>query len=264
MGVKENWWRLNYHAVRLAAVPVVKRILRVKVIHKGELPNIRPLFIAPVHRTSVDMYVIANGIGEFISYVSTDAFGHSKLVNFVQRQATRSLGSVIWQESGIANTRQRAVVLAHDVEDKLDRRLIVAAFTQGEFQFDAVDSVEEGLIGLLRRYEARHLRDKGHELKIPIVPVGIEYQHGQKGLALSRSFRWMTRHIPYFPNWAVPAFGSTIIVRFGEPHYFDGRGAKVMTHIVMRDAAELSNIPFNVDPAPVPSTDSTVAGDKSS
>ena len=201
------------------------------------------------------MYVIANGIGEFISYVSTDAFGHSKFVNFVQRQATRSLGSVIWQESGIANTRQRAVVLAHDVEDKLDRRLIVAAFTQGEFQFDAVESVEEGLIGLLRRYEARHLRDKGHELKIPIVPIGIEYQYGKKGLALSRSFGWMIRHIPFFPNWAVPAFGSKIIVRFGEPHYFDGRGAKVLTHIVMREAAKLSNIPFSVESAPAASPD---------
>jgi hypothetical protein len=255
MGVKENWWRLNYHTVRLVAVPVVKKLLRVKVVHEGELPNIRPLFIAPVHRTSVDMYVIANGIGEFISYVSTDAFGHSKLVNFLQRQATRFLGSVIWQESGIANTRQRAVVLAQDVEDKLDRRLIVAAFTQGEFQYDAVDSVEEGLIGLLRRYEARHLRDKGHELKIPIVPVGIEYQYGKKGLVLSRFFGWMIRHVPYFPNWAIPAFGSKIVVKFGEPQYFDGRGAKVLTHIVMREAARLSNIPFNVESVPTASPD---------
>ena len=250
MGVKENWWRLNYHAVRLVAVPIVKKLLRVEVIHEGELPNIRPLFLAPVHRTSVDMYVIANGVGEFISYVSTDAFGHNKFVNFMQRQATRSLGSVIWQESGIANTRQRAVALAHDVEDKLDRRLIVAAFTQGEFQYDSVDSVAEGLIGLLLRYEARHLRDKGHELKIPIVPIGIEYRHGKKGLALSRSCGWMIRHLPYFPNWAVPAFGSKIIVRFGDPHYFDGRGARVVTHIVMRDAAHLSNVPFNVEATP--------------
>lgn len=255
MGVKENWWRLNYHGVRLVAIPVVKRLLRIKVLHEGDLPNIRPLFVAPVHRTSLDMYVVSSEIGEFISYVSTDAFGHSKFVNLVQRQATRSLGSIIWQESGIANARQRAVVLAKDVEDKLDRRLIVAAFTQGEFQYDAVNSVEEGLIGLLRRYEARHLRDKGHELKIPIVPVGIEYRHGKRGLVLSRSFGWMSRHVPFFPNWAIPAFGTQIIVRFGEPQYFDGRGAKVMTHIVMREAAKLSNIPFNVEVTTAPAPD---------
>lgn len=244
MGIKENWWRLNYHLLRLAAVPVAKRVLRLKINVENEIPITRPIFLAPLHRTSADMYVIANVAREFICYVSTDDFGHNRPVNFVQKQLTRSLGSVVWQERGTANTRRRAVTLARDVEDRLDRRLIVAAFTQGEYQPYAVESVEHSLIGLLRRYENRTLRDKGHDLRIPIVPVGIEYCHDGRGLELSGFVQWLSKRIPFFPNWTVPAVGSKITVRFGEPRYFEGRTPEEMTDLVMRDAARLGDVPY--------------------
>jgi len=121
----------------------------------------------------------------------------------------------------------------------------VAAFTQGEYQPYSVESVEDSLIGLLRRYEARHQREKGHELRIPIVPVGIEYSHDGRGLEMASFVTWLTNHIPFFPKWTLPAVGSKIIVRFGEPHYFDGRSAAALTDLVMREAAELSKIPYN-------------------
>lgn len=246
MGIKENWWRFNYHTVRLAAIPTAKQMMRISLRSEGEIPNIRPVFLAPVHRTSVDIYAMARVTGEFISFVSTDSFGHSRIINYVQRHSTKALGSVIWQKNGIVNARHRAVALAHDVEDRLDRRLIVAAFTQGEFQPHSVESVEEGLIGLLRRYEIRHEKEKGHELRIPIVPVGIEYEKNRNGFEQSGAMRWMSRHVGQFPNWTVPAIGSKVVVRFGQPHYFDGRSACQLTDIVMREAASLSDIPYNV------------------
>lgn len=246
MGVKENWWRFNYHLVRLTLIPVARRVLRSKVSYENEVPVTRPVFLAPLHRTSVDVYAIGYVTSEFISYVSTDDFGHNRVVNFFQECLTKAMGSVIWQETGTTNPRRRAVALARDVEDRLDRRLIVAAFTQGEYQPDSVDSVEDSLIGLLRRYEARHEREKGHVLRIPIVPVGIEYSKDGHGLERSKGFDWISRHCPFLPKWVVPSFGSHVTVRFGEPLYFDGRTAEEITEIVMREAARLGKVPYNV------------------
>ena len=246
VGIKENWWRLNYHFIRLGAVPPARLAFRYKVRSEGEIPNTRPVFLAPVHRTSIDIYALAYLSREFISFVSTDSYGHSRVVNYLQRQSTKAMGSVIWQKTGIANVRNRAVALAHDVDDRLDRRLIVAAFTQGQYQPDSVESVEDGLIGLLRRYEVRHLKLKGHELRIPIVPVGIEYNANGNGLRLSKFSGWLESNLPKFPGWSVPAAKSEIVVRFGEPLYFDGRSPRELTETVMREAACLSNIPYNV------------------
>ena len=246
MGIKENWWRLNYHTVRLAGIPAAKLVLRINLSSEGEIPNTRPVFLAPVHRTSVDTYVMVRVAREFISFVSTDSFGHGRVVNYLQRHSTRAMGSIIWQKNGIPNARHRAVALAHDVEDKLDRRLIVAAFTQGEFQPHSVESVEDGLIGLLRRYETRYEKEKGHELRIPVVPVGIEYEKNSNGFEQAGALQWISRHVPQFPDWTVPAFGSKVVVRFGEAQYFDERSPRQLTEAVMREAANLSNIPYNI------------------
>ncbi len=200
--------------------------------------------LAPVHRTSADVFALAEASEELISFVSTDSFGHNGVINFVQRKMTAAIGTVIWHESGIDNPRKRAVVLAKDVEDRLDRRLITAAFTQGEYQYDSVESIEEGLIGLLKRYETRHLKQKGHELRIPIVPVGIEYNRKGKGLEQSAVGKWVSKWIPFTPNWTIPAFRTRITVRFGTAHYFEGQTARELAVEVMREAAELSGIPY--------------------
>ncbi len=203
--------------------------------------------LAPVHRTSADVFALAHVSGEFLSFVSTDSFGHNGVINFIQKNATAAMGTVIWHEEGIHNPRKRAIVLAKDVEDRLDRRLITAAFTQGEYQYDSVKSIEEGLIGLLKRYETRHLKQKGHELKIPVVPVGIEYDRKGKGLEQSAVGKWITRWIPFTPNWTIPALRTKIIVRFGTPQYFENQTPRELTESVMKEAARLSNIPYEVD-----------------
>ena len=244
MGIKENWWRFNYHAIRLSFIPVAKRALLLKSSVEGEIPNIRPIMLAPVHRTSADVFALAESSSEFISFVSTDSFGHNGVINFIQKQMTTAIGTVVWHEAGIDNPRKRAVVLAKDVEDRLDRRLITAAFTQGEYQFDSVESIEEGLIGLLKRYETRHLKQKGHELKIPIVPVGIEYNRKGDGLEQSAVGRWLSKWIPFTPNWTIPAFRTRITVRYGSPHYFEGQTVRELAEEVMKEAAELSRIPY--------------------
>ena len=136
MGVKENWWRFNYHVIRLGFIPVTKRALLLSSRVEGEIPYIRPILLAPVHRTSADVFALAHVSGELISFVSTDSFGHNGVINFIQKNATAAMGTVIWHEEGIHNPRKRAIVLAKDVEDRLDRRLITAAFTQGEYQYD--------------------------------------------------------------------------------------------------------------------------------
>ena len=247
MGVKENWWRFNYHVIRLGFIPVTKRALLLSSRVEGEIPNIRPILLAPVHRTSADVFALAHVSGELISFVSTDSFGHNGVINFIQKNATAAMGTVIWHEEGIGNPRKRAIVLAKDVEDRLDRRLITAAFTQGEYQYDSVKSIEEGLIGLLKRYETRHLKQKGHELKIPVVPVGIEYDRKGKGLEQSAVGKWITRWIPFTPNWTIPALRTKIIVRFGTPQYFENQTPRELTESVMKEAARLSNIPYEVD-----------------
>ena len=247
MGVKENWWRFNYHVIRLGFIPVTKRALLLSSRVEGEIPNIRPILLAPVHRTSADVFALAHVSGELISFVSTDSFGHNGVINFIQKNATAAMGTVIWHEEGIHNPRKRAIVLAKDVEDRLDRRLITAAFTQGEYQYDSVTSIEEGLIGLLKRYETRHLKQKGHELKIPVVPVGIEYDRKGKGLEQSAVGKWITRWIPFTPNWTIPALRTKIIVRFGTPQYFENQTPRELTESVMKEAARLSNIPYEVD-----------------
>ena len=247
MGVKENWWRFNYHVIRLGFIPVTKRALLLSSRVEGEIPNIRPILLAPVHRTSADVFALAHVSGELISFVSTDSFGHNGVINFIQKNATAAMGTVIWHEEGIHNPRKRAIVLAKDVEDRLDRRLITAAFTQGEYQYDSVKSIEEGLIGLLKRYETRHLKQKGHELKIPVVPVGIEYDRKGKGLEQSAVGKWITRWIPFTPNWTIPALRTEIIVRFGTPQYFENQTPRELTESVMKEAARLSNIPYEVD-----------------
>ena len=246
MGLKENWWRFNYHVIRLGFIPVAKRALLLSSRVEGEIPNIRPIMLAPVHRASADVFALAEISGEFISFVSTDSFGHNGVINFIQKQITSNVGTVIWQEDGIGNPRKRAVELAKNVEDRLDRRLITAAFTQGEYQYDSVESIEEGLIGLLRRYETRHLKQKGHELRIPIVPIGIEYDRKGKGLEHSAVGKWISKWIPFTPNWSVPALRTKVTIRIGKAHYFEGQTPREMTEIVMKEAAELSNIPYEV------------------
>lgn len=244
MGLKENWWRLNYHLVRLGFVPVAKRMFMLNVRVEGEIPNVRPLLLAPVHRSSADVYALAHVSHEFVSFVSTDSFGHNRPINFLQKHATKATGAVIWNESGIANPRKRAVALANDIEDRLDRRLIVAVFTQGEYQQDSVTSIEEGLVGLLQRYEKRHLAQKGHELRIPIVPVGIEYDRGGRGYERSTMFHWLFKYVPFTPNWTIPGFRTRVTVRFGSTHYFENLSARVLTEKIMEEAANLSGIPY--------------------
>lgn len=247
MNFKLRWWRCNYQALRYGIVAPAKIILDYDLVVEGSIPESRPVLLTPVHRTSIDIYAISYALGDLVSYVSTDTFGHSRFANAVQKQITVALGSVVWEQSAIKNERQRAVVLTREVEQRLASNLVVAVFTQGRYQPHAVESIEDGLLGMLQRYEARYKRAHGEYRPIPIVPVGIEYDFKGQGLQFAKTADRLARFIPQFPRWTVPAFGSTVTVRFGEPEFLDGRSPQKVTANVMRRAAELSNIPFRVD-----------------
>jgi hypothetical protein len=88
------------------------------------------------------------------------------------------------------------------------------------------------------------LKQKGHELKIPIVPVGIEYNRTGRGLEQSAVGRWVEKWIPFTPNWTIPAFRTRITVRYGSPYYFEGQSVRELAEEVMKEAAELSGIPY--------------------
>ena len=241
---RQKWWECNYKALLYGGIAPSRHALRFDVHSEGSLPSRRPLMLVPVHRTSIDTFVIAYFVREFISYVSTDAFGHGRFANAVQRYLTTALGSVVWKQKGISNRRARAVALARDVERRLDSGKIVAVFTQGEYQPDSVDSFEDGALGLLERYDKHIEKETGRRLQTQVVPVGLEYDYAGRGLVQSDFADRLATYLPGFPRWHVPALGSTITVRFGEPHYLDDQSALQLTHDVMKDAAELSNIPF--------------------
>lgn len=245
MNIKLRWWKCNTNIVRYLLVQPAKLILDYDLFVEGSLPDSRPVFLAPVHRTSIDIYAISYALRDLVSYVSTDSFGHSSVANAIQKQLTTALGSVVWEQSAIKSERQRAVELTRAVEGRLQQNLIVAAFTQGSYQTQAVDSVEDGVLGMLQRYEARYERQTGEKISIPIVPVGIEYDYRDRGLTFARTADRLANLIPLFPRWTVPSFGSTVTVRFGEPEFIDGRTPEAATKSVMRRAAELSNIPYN-------------------
>ncbi len=245
--VRHRWWQMNYHALHFGVVKPFKHALGYDVRAEGVIPESRPLMLVPVHRTSIDIFAISEVLGEFVSYVSTDNFGHNRIANWAQKLMTSALGSIVWQKKGIANPRARALALARDVEHRLSRNQIVAAFTQGEYQPNSVDTIEDGLLGLLHRHETRHLRKTGQEIRVPIVPVGLEYDHHGNGMVFSNFGRNLANVVPFLPHWIVPALGSSVTVRFGEPQYFDGRTPSEVAQEVMREAAALSNIPYRVD-----------------
>ncbi len=211
---------------------------------EGNLPEARPLLLVPVHRTSIDIYAISYFIKDFVSYVSTDSYGHNRIANAIQKRLTSALGSVVWQQKGVANRRKRAVMLAQDVERRLSNGQIVAAFTQGRYEPNSVESFEDGILGLVRRFEEKHNRGAGDPIRIPIVPVGIEYDFRGNGLVPSRFASRLARYLPLFPSWDVPAIGSSVMIRFGQPRFFDEASIQDLTREVMREAAELSRIPF--------------------
>ncbi len=246
MNLKLRWWKCNTQLLRFGVVAPAKIVFGYDLRVEGSLPEKRPVLLAPVHRTSIDIYAISYAIREMVSYVSTDSFGHSRFANAVQKQLTTALGSVVWEQNAISNERQRAVVLTRAVEQRLSEDLIVAVFTQGKYQPQAVDSIEDGLVGMLQRYETRYERQNGTKVQVPIVPVGIEYDFEGTGLQFAKTADRLARVIPMFPRWTVPSFGSNVTVRFGSPEYIDGRSPEAVTHSVMHKAAELSNIPFKV------------------
>ena len=216
----------------------------------GSLPDTRPLFLAPVHRTSVDIYAIADVTNEFVTYVSTDTYGHNRVANWAQKVLTKALGSVVWQESGLANRRARAVALTRDVDYRIDNGMIVGFFAQGEYQPDSVESIEPGLFGLLQRYSSRTALPLRFGNEVTVVPVGLSYDGGGKGLAQSRLADFLNKYVPLFPHWSVPARNTHVKVSFGAPRQFGGEDVGDFTARIMIEAARLSDIPYNVSAVP--------------
>jgi hypothetical protein len=203
-----------------------------------------------VHRTSVDIYVIADVTKQFVTYVSTDTYGHNRVVNWAQKVLTKALGSVVWQESGLANRRARAVALTRDVDYRIDNGMIVGFFAQGEYQPDSVETIEPGLFGLLQRYSSRTAKPFRFGKEVTVVPVGLSYDCRGKGLAQSRFADFLSKYVPLFPHWSAPARNTHVTVSFGEPHQFGGEDVGDFTARIMIEAARLSDIPYNVSAVP--------------
>lgn len=136
------------------------------------------------------------------------------------------------------------MALAKDMEFRLSHDQIIAVFTQGEIQPYSVTRVEDGLLGLLSRYERRRLTFNGTLSQIPIVPVGLDYDLRGRGLVLSQFADTLADMVLFFPRWTVPALGSRITVRIGRPHYSGGRSSENVTGEVMKEAAALSHVPY--------------------
>ena len=245
---RQRWWEFNCGVLRYGLVNPAKHVLRFDTRCEGTLPAARPLMLVPVHRTSIDIYAISYFIREFVSYVSTDSFGHGRLANAVQRYLTTALGSIVWHQKGMANHRARALALSRDVYRRLDSRKILAVFTQGEYQPDRVESFEDSALALLQRYQVRREKIDGEPVRIPIVPVGLEYDYSGDGLVQSRFADRLAKYLPAFPQWRVPVLGSKVTVRFGEAHYLDGTDTAEMAATLMKEAADLSKIPYTVTP----------------
>jgi len=237
-------WKFNFHFLRLFIVPTIRLLMNYTVEFEGKLPGQRPLVLAPVHRSAVDMYAVAAVAGEFIAFVSTDAFGHGRIANRVQHLLTTLLGSIVWSVSLKVSARAKAVTLARDVERRLDSGLILGIFVQGEYQPDSVETVEEGLVGLVKRYENRKTKLDASYHPTPIIPVGISYESPEGGLVQSKFANWLSKYVPLFPSWTAPARGTKITVRFGEPTHVANARPSELSNNLMREAAALSGIPF--------------------
>lgn len=232
--MKEFMWKTAYHATRMGVVVPLRTILRASATLEGVLPPMRPLYLAPVHRTPADTGAIGSVIPEYISYVSTDSFGNKRWINAVQECWTLAMGGVILtqiDETRPLRERREETVrigrnLRSDMFERLDRRLIIAGFSQGEYQRNDVSSINHGLFNILQRWE------EINKVRVPIVPVGLDYGGDVKML-------------PHMPRWQVPDFGTRITVRLGEPVHFEDKSSVQLADIVMREAAQLSRIPYN-------------------
>ncbi len=185
---------------------------------EGELPKERPAIIAPPHQNHFDPVALVMAIDEYVGFV------------YVYNLKAKIASSI----SGIHLNGVRTKV--HGLRFKrffefLDRKYLVAAFPQGTFQKEKVISFKSGIARLVQDYNS--LRQKN----TPFIPAGIEY----------KSPNYLPDILP-IPFTKIPLPGTSVTVRFGKPKYLDGRTPKELTEIVMREAAELSNIPYKVQP----------------
>ncbi len=79
-----------------------------------------------------------------------------------------------------------------------------------------------------------YLYESSSGRRVSFVPTGIEY----------RFPKHFPEIMPLLPSFMFPCPGTAVILRFGEPKYIGERGPKELTEIVMREAAELSRIPY--------------------
>lgn len=210
----------------------------------GTLPDTRPLFLAPVHRAATDTYAIGDATKEFVAFVSTDTYGHNRVANWAQKIATKALGSVVWQESGLPNKRARAIALTRDVDYRINKGMIVGFFAQGEYQPNSVDSIEPGLFGMLQRYKNRKTNPIGIDSEVTVIPVGISYDRNGAGFVQSRFSDFLSKYVLLFPQWSVPARNTRVVVTFGTAQQFGSEDADEFTARIMQEAARLSKIPY--------------------
>ncbi len=184
---------------------------------EGELKKEGARVLLPTHQCSLDPIALMRGINDYLAFSYLAGFKSAFLAFF-----GLSIGGI-----RVKNNYMRY----HPFFTHLKRGSLIVAFPQGDVSFPQrqVSSYKTGIARLVQMHES----STGE--RVSFVPIGIEYQ--------------FPKHLPEImplPFFKFPCFGTAVIIRFGEPKYLDGRTPKELTEIVMKEAAELSRIPYKV------------------
>jgi len=179
---------------------------------EGDIPRRGSRVLMSVHQNSLDSIALMQAVDEQLHFVynsQVDIWPISKLLDTV--------GAVSASDKFIQYKR-----LFHI----LDRKGVIVNYPQGRLEAGQVSDLRYSVSRLLAMYT-------GPERPLSVIPVGIEQ------VTPSR----LPDMVPT-PLFHFPFFGTQVTVRFGTPISFENRDAEDLTQTVMREAAELSNLPY--------------------
>ncbi len=209
---------LSYRMMQKAVRIFVNTVYDFQV--KGHLPLDGSRLLLSPHQNDLDGFALLSGIDGPVSII----FSSYGLENLPIRPLLNTSGGI--PVFGHGHSRY----IGHKrMFHSFDEGSILFGFPQACYQKD-VSRLEPGLVGLAGLYERK--TGKG----VSIIPVGIKY--GSSSEPKIFPLRYLRFPFP----------GTSVTVSFGEPKHLDGHSPKELTEIVMKEAAELSNVPYRVQP----------------
>jgi 1-acyl-sn-glycerol-3-phosphate acyltransferase len=207
-----------------ALLSVTSRILSraYTVSVEGALAPGGPQLLLLPHQSSVDHAILMKALqGQNLAFVYNRDFRTMGLFAPFLRQA----GQI---ELSVRRGYFRRDGFFRHLRDEVP----VVGFPQGEVEGHEIKHVYPRLVRTAMEFES----ETGEN--ISIVPVGVDFptkKFRQPSLLLEIIGGTM-----YFPE------RQDVTVRFGTPHLLSEAPAKELTHIVMREVAEMSGIPYRV------------------